>query len=79
MKILSKLFHPKNEPEWLLDWRLKAFNQWKKMTEPDWSMLKHDPIDYQKISYYSAPKDKRKMLLKVLMRLIQNYSKLMIN
>ena len=76
IKIISS---KKNEPEWLLDWRLKAFDQWKKMTEPDWSMLKHDPIDYQKISYYSAPKDKKntpKSLDEVDPELLKTYDKL---
>ena len=69
----------KNEPKWLLDWRLKSFAQWKKMSEPNWSMLKHDPIDYQKISYYSAPKDKKdgpKSLNEVDPELLKTYDKL---
>jgi Fe-S cluster assembly protein SufB len=46
----------KNEPEWLLEWRLKAFRRWQTMTEPHWSNVKYPAIDYQGISYYSAPK-----------------------
>ena len=46
----------KNEPEWLLEWRLKAFRRWLQMTEPHWSNVKYPAIDYQGISYYSAPK-----------------------
>jgi Fe-S cluster assembly protein SufB len=46
----------KNEPEWLLEWRLKAFRRWQTMTEPHWSNVKYPPIDYQAVSYYSAPK-----------------------
>ena len=46
----------KEEPEWLLDWRLKAFEIWKKMKMPDWAHLKIPEIDYQDIIYYSAPK-----------------------
>ena len=46
----------KNEPEWLLKFRLKAFAHWKKSVEPTWSALDYIPIDYQSISYYSAPK-----------------------
>ena len=46
----------KGEPEWMLDWRLKAFRRWQQMTEPHWSNVKYPPIDYQGISYYSAPK-----------------------
>ena len=46
----------KNEPDFLLEWRLKAFRHWLKMTEPRWPNLRHPPIDYQDIVYYSAPK-----------------------
>src|SRR6476659_7269653 len=48
----------KNEPEWLLEWRLKAFRVWQKMKEPTWHNLRISPIDYQNIIYYSAPKKK---------------------
>ena len=51
----------KNEPEWLLDFRLKAFQQWLKMEEPNWSNVKYPKIDFQAISYYSAPKTKKKL------------------
>jgi Fe-S cluster assembly protein SufB len=51
----------KNEPEWLLDFRLKAFQQWLKMEEPKWSNVKYPKIDFQAISYYSAPKTKKKL------------------
>ena len=46
----------KNEPQWLLDWRLKAFRRWLTMTEPHWPNIKYAPIDYQAQTYYSAPK-----------------------
>jgi len=46
----------KHEPEWMLDWRLKAFRRWQQMTEPHWSNVKYTPVDYQAISYYSAPR-----------------------
>ena len=46
----------KNEPEFMLDWRLKAYRHWLTMTEPKWSNIHHPPIDYLDISYYSAPK-----------------------
>jgi len=46
----------KNEPSWLLDWRLKAFRRWQQMSEPHWPNVKYPAIDYQSISYYSAPK-----------------------
>ncbi len=46
----------KGEPEWMLEWRLKAFRHWLTLKEPSWSSVDHPPIDYQGISYYSAPK-----------------------
>jgi Fe-S cluster assembly protein SufB len=46
----------KNEPEFMTEWRLKAFRRWLTMKEPHWSNLHYDPIDYQDLSYYSAPK-----------------------
>ncbi len=55
IKALSKI---KKEPEWLLNWRLKAFSRWKEMTEPTWAFINYPAIDYQKSSYYSAPKKK---------------------
>ena len=51
----------KNEPEWMLDWRLKAFRHWLTMTPPDWAKLNVPPIDYQDAYYYAAPKAKPKL------------------
>jgi Fe-S cluster assembly protein SufB len=51
----------KDEPEWLLDWRLKAFRAWQKMTEPTWQNVTYNAIDYQDISYYAAPREKPKL------------------
>lgn len=51
----------KDEPEWLLEFRLKAYQQWLKMEEPKWSSVKYPKIDFQAISYYSAPKPKKKL------------------
>jgi Fe-S cluster assembly protein SufB len=51
----------KQEPEWLLEWRLKAYRAWLKMTEPTWQNVTYGPIDYQGISYYAAPKAKPKL------------------
>jgi Fe-S cluster assembly protein SufB len=48
----------KDEPEWLLAWRLKAYRHWLTMKEPNWARVHHAPIDYQAISYYSGPKSK---------------------
>jgi Fe-S cluster assembly protein SufB len=50
----------KNEPQWLLDFRLKALRHWLTLQEPDWANVKHPPIDFQAISYYAAPKRKPK-------------------
>jgi Fe-S cluster assembly protein SufB len=51
----------KNEPEWLLEWRLKAYRAWQTIKEPTWQNVKFNPIDYQDIIYYSAPKQKPKL------------------
>jgi Fe-S cluster assembly protein SufB len=51
----------KNEPEWLLEWRLKAYRLWLTMKEPTWQNVKYAPIDYQEIVYYSAPKKRPKL------------------
>jgi Fe-S cluster assembly protein SufB len=48
----------KGEPQWLLDWRLKAFRDWQTMAQPEWAKLRIAPIDYQAATYYSAPKQK---------------------
>jgi Fe-S cluster assembly protein SufB len=48
----------KKEPEWLLDWRLRAFRHWLTMREPHWAKVQYPPLDYQAISYYAAPKQK---------------------
>ncbi len=48
----------KQEPDWLLEWRLKAFAAWQTMTEPHWAKVHHAPIDYQDLHYYAAPKKK---------------------
>jgi|TARA_X000000950_G_scaffold286790_1_gene396822 Fe-S cluster assembly protein SufB len=55
-EIVTRLSKMKKEPEWLLEYRLKAYQRWTEMKEPEWSTLEIDPIDYQSISYYSAPK-----------------------
>jgi Fe-S cluster assembly protein SufB len=51
----------KGEPEWMLDWRLRAYRNWLKMEEPRWANVKYAPIDYQAISYYAAPKQVPKL------------------
>jgi Fe-S cluster assembly protein SufB len=68
----------KEEPEWLLEMRLRAFARWKTMSEPDWAKLDLQPIDYQSISYYSAPKSVEKLasLDEVDPKLLDTYEKL---
>jgi Fe-S cluster assembly protein SufB len=66
----------KREPEWMTEWRLKAFRHWLSMPQPDWAKLKMDPIDYQAISYYSAPKAAPKSLDEVDPALLETYEKL---
>jgi Fe-S cluster assembly protein SufB len=69
----------KNEPEFMLDWRLKAYRQWLKMKEPTWANVHYPPIDYQSIIYYSAPKtnkDGPKSLDEVDPQLLATYEKL---
>ena len=57
-EIIRFISKKKNEPQWMLDWRLKAYRHWLTMEEPKWPHVKYSPIDYQAISYYSAPKQK---------------------
>jgi len=69
----------KNEPEFMLQWRLQAYHHWLTMQEPDWASIHHPPIDYQAISYYSAPKKKGdgpKSLDEVDPELLETYNKL---
>jgi Fe-S cluster assembly protein SufB len=69
----------KNEPEWLLEWRLKAYQAWLEMTEPEWAHVKYDDIDFQAVSYYSAPKsmdENPKSLDEVDPELLRTYEKL---
>lgn len=69
----------KNEPEWMTDWRLKAFRAWQEMDVPEWANLKIDAIDFQSISYYSAPKsmkDRPQSLDEVDPELLKTYEKL---
>ena len=69
----------KEEPEWMLEARLKAFAAWKEMTPPDWAKVNHPPIDFQEIIYYSAPKsdeDRPKSLDEVDPKLLETYEKL---
>ncbi len=66
----------KNEPEWLTEWRLKAYRHWLTMTPPHWAKLDIEPIDFQAISYYSQPKNRPKSLDEVDPKLLETYDKL---
>jgi Fe-S cluster assembly protein SufB len=59
--VVREISARKGEPEWLLEWRLKAFRAWQAMTEPQWPNVHYPTIDFQGISYYSAPKTKKKL------------------
>ncbi|MCX8666629.1 Fe-S cluster assembly protein SufB [Acetobacteraceae bacterium B3987] len=68
----------KKEPQWMLEWRLKAFRAWQEMSEPDWAKIKHPPIDYQDAHYFAQPKKKPgpKSLDEVDPELLKTYEKL---
>src|SRR3972149_5856875 len=68
----------KQEPEWLTEWRLAAYRHWLKMKDPAWANIQFPPIDYQKISSYSAPKGKEgpKSIEDVDPKLLETYEKL---
>lgn len=76
--IIRLISRKKGEPEWLLEWRLKAFDFWQTMTEPSWAKLSYEKIDYQDLYYYSAPKRKAapKSLDEVDAELLKTYEKL---
>ena len=77
--VVIKISRKKKEPEFLTRWRLKAYDVWRSMKEPTWSKNKINPIDYQKISYFSAPKsleDGPKSLDEVDPKLLETYEKL---
>ncbi|WP_426271078.1 Fe-S cluster assembly protein SufB [Dyella kyungheensis] len=74
--IVRQLSALKKEPEWMTEWRLKAYRHWLTMPTPDWAKLKLTPIDYQSISYYAAPKSGPKSLDEVDPKLLETYDKL---
>ncbi len=77
--IIRLISYKKQEPEWLLEWRLKAYRQWITMKIPTWAKVKHQPIDFQNIVYYAAPKAKKegpKNLDEVDPKLLETYEKL---
>ncbi|WP_298941639.1 Fe-S cluster assembly protein SufB [uncultured Psychromonas sp.] len=77
--VIERISKMKGEPDWMLEWRLGAFREWLKMEEPDWALVDYPKIDFQAISYYSAPKsmkDKPKSLDEVDPELLRTYEKL---
>jgi Fe-S cluster assembly protein SufB len=77
--VIRAISAKKEEPAWMLEWRLKAYRKWQKMTEPSWQKPHYPPIDYQSIVYYSAPKsddDRPKSLDEVDPKLLETYEKL---
>jgi len=77
VKTIQEISKKKNEPDWLLDFRLEAFEKWLKMTEPKWANVNYNKIDYQDISYFSAPKKpKLKSMDEVDPELIRTFDKL---
>jgi Fe-S cluster assembly protein SufB len=78
-EVIRLISAKKQEPEWLLEWRLKAFRGWQKMTEPhNWPNVTYTPVDYQSISYYSAPRTTKPLgsLDEVDPKLLETYTKL---
>jgi Fe-S cluster assembly protein SufB len=77
--VIRRISEMKKEPQWMLDWRLKAYDTWLKMEEPEWAHVHYPKIDFQAISYYSAPKsmaDKPQSLDEVDPELLRTYEKL---
>mgnify|MGYP001822591995 FL=1 len=77
--VIRRLSELKGEPEWMLEWRLKAFRHWQTLEEPTWANIEYEPVDYQAISYYSAPKSKKdgpKSLDEVDPEILRTYEKL---
>lgn len=74
--VIKAISAKKNEPSWLLDFRLKAYKKWLKMEEPTWANLKYPKIDYQDIAYYSAPKKALDSLDEVDPEILKTYEKL---
>ncbi len=77
-EVIKEISKRKNEPKWMTDWRLKAYKNWKKMAYPKWPNVNYKEVDFQKISYYSAPKkkDKYKSLDEVDPELLDTFNKL---
>ncbi|RMF10583.1 MAG: Fe-S cluster assembly protein SufB, partial [Candidatus Neomarinimicrobiota bacterium] len=77
-EVIRTISRRKLEPDWLLDWRLRAYRRWQKMSEPTWAKVSYPPIDYQAISYFSAPRKQNRpqSLDEVDPELVATYNKL---
>jgi len=78
-EVIRLISHKKNEPKFMLEWRLASYKKWLKMKEPSWAHVKYAPIDYQNIIYYAAPKVKRnqpKNLSEIDPKILETYAKL---
>ena len=75
-QVIKIISDKKNEPDWLYQWRLKAYRHWLKMTEPKWAKVDYPRINYDDISYFAAPKKKLKSLDEVDPELLDTYNKL---
>jgi Fe-S cluster assembly protein SufB len=77
-EVIRLISEKKNEPSYMLDFRIRAYSQWSKMISPEWASIKHIKIDYQDIIYYSAPKTKKKInsLDEVDIDILDTYEKL---
>jgi len=74
--VVRQISAKKNEPQWMTDWRLKAYRHWLTMPMPDWAQLRIAAIDFQSVSYYAAPKERPKSLADVDPKLLETYDKL---
>ncbi|MDX1294837.1 MAG: Fe-S cluster assembly protein SufB, partial [Sulfurimonadaceae bacterium] len=75
-EIIRLISAKKDEPEWMLEWRLKAFRHWQTMTEPEWAHVEYPPIDYNAICYYAAPKKAPESLDEVDPQILKTYERL---
>ena len=76
--VVRDISSKKNEPQWMLDWRLEAYRVWKEMDEPTWAKVSYPKIDFQSIHYYAAPKRNSapKSLDEIDPKLLETYAKL---
>jgi len=75
-EVIRFISKKKKEPQWMTEWRLHAYEKWQKMQEPHWAHIHYEPIDYQSISYFSAPKQTPENLDEVDPKILEAYEKL---